>query len=432
MEPEIKQALSDLGSAFEAFKSTNDERLSQIEKRGSADAITEEKLSKIDGVIDKLEDRIGKVEAKSARPLLGGPGGGDPEAEVKAFNTDLVSQQKRLGRPIATVDADGMAQYKAAFDGFLRKDTSHLSDSERKAMSVGSDPDGGYLVPADMTGRIVAKIYETSPIRQISAVQAISTDALEGITDNGEVGIGWVAETAARPSTTTPQLGKWRIEPHEWYAMPEATQKLLEDSAVDLAGWLESKIAERSVRLEGSAFVVGDGVGKPRGFTTYPTAATADGARAWGTLEHLNTAQNGDFASANPADVLIDVIEAMKDGYRDGCTWITRRSVISKIRKFKESTTNAYLWQPGLQQGQPPTLLGFPVIKSEDMPALNTGSLSMAFGNFRLSYQIVDRKGMTVLRDPYSNKPYVQFYTVGRVGGDVVHFEALKFVRFGS
>jgi HK97 family phage major capsid protein len=142
-------------------------------------------------------------------------------------------------------------------------------------------------------------------------------------------------------------------------------------------------------------------------------------------------AVNGDFAASNPSDHLLDLIMAFKSVHLNNANWVTRRTVIAKIRKFKEATTNAYMWQPGLQAGQPSTLLGFPVVMAEDMPALATGSLSMALGNFQ-AYQIVDRLGIRVLRDPFTEKPYVKFYTTKRTGGGVLDFEAIKFIKFGS
>jgi HK97 family phage major capsid protein len=262
-------------------------------------------------------------------------------------------------------------------------------------------------------------------------VQPISSDALEGIEDLNEADAGWVGETSTRSETNTPNVGKWRIPVQEMYAQPKATQKLLDDAAVDIESWLSMKIADKLARLEGAAFITGDGINRPRGFASYTTAATADGSRTWGQLEHIATSVNGDFAASNPSDHLLDLIMAFKSVHLNNANWVTRRTVIAKIRKFKEATTNAYMWQPGLQAGQPSTLLGFPVVMAEDMPALATGSLSMALGNFQ-AYQIVDRLGIRVLRDPFTDKPYVKFYTTKRTGGGVLDFEAIKFIKFGS
>jgi HK97 family phage major capsid protein len=213
------------------------------------------------------------------------------------------------------------------------------------------------------------------------------------------------------------------------YAAPRATQKLLDDAVFDVEGWLAGKVADKLSRTEGAAYVAGNGIAKPKGFTAYSTAATADATRDWGTLEHIDTGANGDFAASNPADKLFDLEAAFKPGYLAGASWVTRRSVIVKVRKFKGSDNN-YLWQPGLQAGKPATLIGYPIVMAEDMPALATNSLSMALGNFKTGYQIVDRFGVRLLRDPFTAKPYVIFYTTKRTGGGVVNFEAIKFLRF--
>lgn len=437
---DLKDLLNEQGKAWEEFKAAHDREVAEL-KKGFADVVTTEKLSRIDEALNRVSEqqqlaiqRADALEKRMNRPGFGTGGNADIEVELKAFNAAARSHAAALGRPApAAVSPEGLGEYKAAFDRFLRVGRDDLDQAERKALAVGSDPDGGFLVTPDMTGRIVTRVFETSPMRSIAAVQVIGTDALEGIRDTDEAGSGgWVSETQTRTETTTPQIAKWRIPVHEMYAKPKATQQLIDDANVDIEVWLAGKVADRLTRVENAAFVTGDGVGKPRGIAAYPTAATADATRPWGTFEHINTTGSGAFASSNPADVLFDVIGAVKDAYLANARWLTRREVMTLVRKFKESTTNAYIWQPGLQQGQPQTLLGFPVTVAQDMPALGAGSLSMAFGDFREAYQIVDRAGFRVLRDPYSAKPFVEFYTTRRVGGGAVQFEAVKFVRFGS
>lgn len=438
---EVKGLIKQQGEAWEAFKGTMSELEGQVKKLGSADALTEQKLAKIDEALgkaaeakDALEARLLAAEKKLGRPGMGHNGGPDMDAEVKSFNALAAAAASVKGRPVpALVDADGVAAYKQGFRAFLRKDERALGQDEIKALQVGSDPDGGYLVPADMTGRIIAKVFETSPMRAICNVVQISTDALEGIADTNEFSSGgWVSETGTRSETNTAQLGKWRIPVWELYVEPRATQQLLDDAALDIQGWMTAKIADKLARVQNAAFVNADGVNKPRGLTSYTTAATADSSRSWGTLEHIATANNGAFPTSNPADKLFDLVGAFKDQFLANARWLTTREVMTAVRKFKESTTNGYIWQPGLQQGQPQQLLGYPVTIAQDMPALATDSLSMAFGDFNEAYQIVDRIGIRTLRDPYTAKPYVKFYTTVRVGGGVVNFEAVKFIKFGS
>lgn len=446
MDPiqELKKTCDDIGRAFEEFKAENNRLIQQ----GVRDALAEAKLDKLNQAIDDLtgkkedlEKRI-KAEAELREELerkvnelrVSAPSSEEAKAELAAvaeFDLQVKAVAMSRGLPLPQVDRDTYRAYKSAFDRLLRKGEKGLGPEEYKALSVGSEADGGFLVPADTTGRIVRRLWELSPIRQICNVQTLSSDRLEGITDLGETDAGWVGETQTRSDTNTPQVGKYEIPVHEMYAQPKATQKLLDDASVDIEAWLAGKVANKFARLEADGFINGNGVNKPRGLFTYPTAATSDTTRPWGTFEHINTGGSGDFASSNPADVLFDVELALKAGYRTNARWLTRRSVIAKIRKFKGSDNN-YLWQPGLQAGQPATLIGYPIVLAEEVPTLNSASLSLAFGDFNEGYQIVDRLGVRVLRDPYTDKPYVKFYTIKRTGGAAVNFEAIKFLRFSA
>lgn len=337
------------------------------------------------------------------------------------------------GRPIpAEVSADQYAQYKSAFFSLVRHgDIERLSADERKALSAGSDPDGGYLLPAPTVGRMVKKVHEQSTMRQLANVLSISTDALEGIVDNDEADAGWVSEMGARNDTDTPQAGKYRIEAHEMYAQPKVTQKLIDDAATDVEAWLADKVADKFARVEGTAFWNGNGVGQPRGLAAYTTAATGDGSRAWGTFEHIKTGADGAFHTTK-ADPLQDLLGAFKDQYLQGATFAMRREVRTLIRKMKEATSDRYLWEPSLQAGQPDRLLGYPVRIDQYMPSLAKDSLSLAFGDFREAYTIVDRIGVRTLRDPYTAKPYIRFYSTKRTGGGAVNFEAVKFLKFSA
>ena len=429
MEPtEVKAAVDTLGHAFEEFKKANDERLTELKKNSVSRPETETKVVAINAEINKLGDElraVGKKQADdtaiiTARLARLNAGGGEGEtkaaAELKAFNIALKSHAAQFARVAHEVDAESYALYKRTFDAWLRKGQPEmLPELERKALSVGSDPDGGYLVTPDMTGQIATKIFESSPIRSIAAVQAISTESLEGIADNDEAGAAWIGETGARTATTSPTLDKWIIPVHEHYAMPEATQKLLDDAAINVEAWLAGKVADKLARLEATAFVNGTGVAQPRGFLTYAAGTT------WGQIEQVNSGTSAAFT----ADGLITLAYTLKSAHRTGSVFVLSRLGVAAVRKLKGSDNN-YLWQPGLGGGVPATLLGYPVVEAEDMPALAANSLSGAFGNFRTAYQIVDRAGVRVLRDPFTNKPYIRFYTTRRVGGAVVHFEAIK------
>lgn len=423
---EIKALIDNQGKAWDEFKKNN-ELLISAKADGKAVSDLEAKAAKIEKDLDQIAEikaQFEEVMKKMQRPSgFQGKSDVDPEIEVKHFNV------LRRARGITEeLDVKTYDEYKKTFWLYARKGDP-IGEVQRKAMSSGSDPDGGFMVPEEDVGRMVKKIYELSPIRQVASVQAISTNTLEGMVDNDEAGAGWVGETQVRADTSTPQVGKYNIEAFEMYAQPKATQKLLDDSAVSIENWLMEKVSDKFARLEGAAFISGDGVSQPRGFATYPTAATGDGSRAWGTFEHLATGVSGGFAASSPADIIISLVSAFKTAYLQNARFITRREVISLIRKFKD-TTNQYLWQPSLQLGIPDSLFGYPTLIAQDMPAVAANSLSLAFGDFKEAYQIVDRMGLRTLRDPYTDKPYVKFYSTRRVGGGAVNFEALKFVKF--
>lgn len=431
MSAELNTVIEELGRAFEEFKSANDLQIKEL-KTGKAEVVLNEKVEKLSTALDELQAQKDEIEKKLNRPQFGSEQDQNEAKTVVQFNRELKSAAALRGDATpADVTVEQFRQYKSGFLKMVRSGDNRLDGDERKAMQVGIDSDGGILVPADTSGRIVTKLYELSPIRQIANVITISSSGIEGIEDLDEAGAGWTAELGTRSDSDTPQVGKWTINAEEMYAQPKTTQKLLDDSAVDIESWLAMKVADKFARTEGAAFINGTGVGQPRGFATYTTAATADATRAWGQFEHVNTGANGAFHTTQ-ADPLFDLIGAFKSGYLQGASWVTRREVLTAIRKFKSSVTGEYLWQPGLTAGQPAQLLNFPYIVAQDMPAIATGSLSMALGNFQIGYQIVDRIGIRVLRDPYTDKPYVKFYTTKRVGGGAVNFEAIKFVRFSA
>jgi HK97 family phage major capsid protein len=431
MSDELKQAVTavtEIKAAFEAFKDANDTRLKEIESKGAADPVTEAKLAKIEADLDaaqKTADAAVLASKRQARVVTDEKGNA-VDLDQKALEwADMIA--RKSGTRATGFGAKELDGYKGQFMSYLRKGDQVMGADEMKALSVGSDPDGGYVVYPDMSGRIVSKVFETSPMRAYASVQVISTDALEGLFDLGEAASGWVAETAARDDTVTPKLGTWRIPVHELFAFPKATQKVLDDAAINLEAWLAGKVSEKFARDEATAFVNGDGVSKPRGFLTYATGTTLPG-----TIEQVPTGVSGGFAAApNGGDVLIDALYGLKAQYRANATWFMNRVTTKAVRKIKDSD-GAYLWSPGIAAGQPASLLGYPIASFEDMPDPAADSLSIAVGDMRAAYQIVDRVGIRTLRDPYTAKPYVGFYTTKRVGGDVVNFEALKLIRFNT
>jgi len=428
MTQDVRSAVYDLGRAFEAFKDANDQRLREIERRGAADPLTDMKVNRLNGEISRALDaadaakrRVDQIETAISRSPV--HGGGDEWKEAEMFMLE------RKGRIEHDLGIDGYRQYKSALRSYLRKNNAGGGVDEIKALSAGSDPDGGYTVTPDLSGRIAQLVRDTSPMRQVASVITIGTDALEGIHDLNEATSGWVGETESRPETAAPKIGEYRIPVHEQYAEPRATQKLLDDSLFNVEEWLAAKIAERLARMENESFVTGNGVKKPRGFLTY--AAGTPSASGFSVIEQVLSGGSGDFADENPGDALISLVYALKSAYREKAVFMMKRSTLAEVRKLKDGNDN-YIWQPDFQMKQGGTLLGFNVVEAEDMPDITAGSLSIAFGDFSAGYQIVDRQGIRILRDSFTAKPYVKFYTTKRVGGDVVNFEAIKLMKFAA
>jgi len=419
----IKTVEANIKTAFEEYKSTNDERIVALEK-GKPDPLVDTKLAKIDETISAQQAALADLANRLAGASLGGNAAdqGDVAKQAKAFAKE---------RGLSELSIDDFQAYTAGLEVYMRRGGNTPRDV-MAAMSVGSDPDGGYTVTPDTSGRIVKKIYETSPMRQVASVVTIGTDRLEGFNDLGEGTAGWVGETAPRAATGTPQLGKWEIPVHEIYAFPQVTQKLLDDSMFNIEAWLADKSSDKFTRTENAAFLNGDGNLKPRGLLTYDTVLTADATRPWGTFQHILTGTDGTFGTTtNGTDKLIDLVYGVKAGYRSNANFMAARSTIGAIRKIKDGQGN-YAWQPSLNAMSGGTILGFNVVEAEDMPVMAADSLSLAFGDFREAYQIVDRIGIRVLRDALTNKPYVGFYTTKRVGGAAINFEAVKFLKFGD
>lgn len=433
---EIKDILEQQGRAFEEFKSAND-ALIKAKAEGKALGDLEVKVAKLSDALDKfgeLKAAVDQILIRQQRPDLGTDDEQKKLAiECKQFNLSMRADYQLRGRAVPTdLEPKQYADYKSGFFKWAVGAVDGQTADERKAMIAGSDPDGGYLLPASTQGAMVKVLYEQSLMRQIANVQTISTDKIEGIVDKDDAAAGWVTELGTRSDSATPTLGKWEIQAHEEYAMPKISQKLIDDAATDVEGWLAAKVADKFGRVEGTAFWTGTGVGQPRGLASgYATAATPDASRAWGQFEHVKTGANGDFHTTQ-FDPVHTLMGALKDHFLNNAQFVMRRSVRTKARLLKESTTNRYLWEPGMQVGAPERLMGYPCRVDEYMPALATGSNSLAFGDFRQAYTIVDRMGVRTLRDPYTAKPYVVFYSTKRVGGGAVNFEAVKFLNFAS
>ena len=390
---------SEMMRVFESFKEANDERLDAIAKKGG-DVVLEEKVARINSVIESHQRFIDDAKVKAARPTFG-------DVETRETGAD---------------------EYKSAFEAFVRHgDSSGLRQLETKALSAGSNTDGGFVVPPEIETQIGQRLFAVSPIRSISSVRTISSNVYKKpMMTSGPVA-GWVGETDARAQTGTPVLDELSFPAMELYAMPAATSVLLDDAAVNIGEWLAGEVDTIFATQEGAAFVTGDGVNKPKGFLSYPTVANA--SWSWGNIGYIASGAAGAFPSSNPSDALIDLIYALEPGYRQNGMFVMTRKTQSVIRKFKDSTGN-YLWQPPATASARASLMGFPALDAEEMPEIAAGSLSIAFGDFNRGYLVVDRAGISVLRDPYTAKPYVLFYTTKRVGGGVQDYDAIKVMKF--
>ena len=394
LETKVAQPATDYTDvlvAFEAFKDANDDRLAQIEKRQSADVVTVEKVDRINKALDDLI-------LKSRRPQL--------SADVKTEPTE----------------------HKKAFDSYVRKgDAMALNAMEAKAMSVGSGQDGGYLVPPETEAEIGRLISKASPFRDICDVRQISAMVHNKPFNTNGHQAGWIGEAANRPQTTSATLAQLTYQTMELYAMPAATQALLDDSIVNIDEWMAREVQTVFGEQETNAFTNGDGITAPKGMLTYPKVAQA--SWSWGNIGYIATGVAGAWPATVPSDKLMDVVYSVKAGYRVNGRFMMSRNTQSQIRKFKDNQ-NQYLWQPAQAANLTPTLLGFAVTENEYMPDIATAVHALAFGDFHRGYLIVDRVGVRVLRDPYTAKPYVLFYVTKRVGGGMQDFDAIKTLKF--
>jgi HK97 family phage major capsid protein len=403
----LDTAFGDFMRAFDAFKATNDERLAQLERRSTTDVVTTDKLDRLDRTLDETRRIVDDLALKSARPHLGGHLGGPGTHGL------------RTGAAL---------QHKAAFESYVRTgDIAGLRDLEAKALSIGSDPDGGFLVTEELEAAVNRGVRNVSPIRAIAQIRRVSGSVYKKPFAITDAATGWVAETATRPETSTPTLAELAFPTMELYAMPAATSALLDDAAVDIDQWIADEVQVSFASQEGTAFVTGNGTARPKGFLDY--TKVADASWSWGNIGYITTGQAGAFPAVNGGDRLIDLVYTVKSPYRANGTFVFNRATQAVIRKMKDGDGN-YLWQPAAKAGDASTLMGFPVAESEDMPDIAADAYAVAFGDFRRGYLVVDRAGIRILRDPYSSKPYVLFYTTKRVGGGIQDFDAIKLLRF--
>lgn len=397
---EIKSEISKLGNTFEEYKKTNDERLNQLNEKGSNDGLLDEKLARLDGVIQTVEDmkeHFEELEKKANRP-----GATDESVEVK---------------------------HADAFYNWMRKgdESGFLDDPQVKAVSVGVDADGGYAAPEKLEKTLLEVERDSSNMRQDCRVIPVSGEGYKKLVNLGGAGTGWVGETDARPATGTPTLQPIAPTFGEIYANPQATQKSLDDLMFNVESWLSSEVGEEFGQEENAAYTNGDGVDKPPGLFAGTLSQLDDATRPFGQLQVINSGSAGAFGGDN----LIDLIYATKSKYRKKGKFMMAGATVGYVRKLKDNDGN-YLWAPGLQVGEPSKLINYAISENEDMAGVAADALGVAFGDFKRAYYIFDVKGVRLLRDPYTNKPYVGFYTTKRVGGMKADTLAVKVLQLAA
>ncbi|MFK5949267.1 MAG: phage major capsid protein [Methylococcales bacterium] len=406
---DLTKKIAELGTAFEDFKAANDQRLDQIEKDGHADPILSEKVDKLNtlvGELSKEKDRLDKLEASINRGDLGG-GGSNESDKAKA-------------------------EHKKGFDGYFRKgQDAGLRDLEVQAsLTTQVDEDGGFLAPEEVDTEISRVLNDMGAMRNIARIQIVGAATFKRLHNVGGATSGWVGEEQSRDETDTPKLKELAFNAMELYAEPAATQAMLDDGAFNVEGWLADEVSMEFSEQESSAFILGNGVNKPRGLLNYN--AVANGSEKFGELGFVASGAAGAFKAApDGGDALINLFHSIKRGYRANANWLMNDLSFAAIRKLKDGNGD-YLFKPGLMEGETFQLLGKGVEIDDFMPDIAANSLSIAFGDFRRGYIIVDRMGVRVLRDAYTKKPYILFYTTKRVGGGLNDSAAIKLMKFAT
>jgi HK97 family phage major capsid protein len=392
-QADVKAAIEKVNAAFEEFKKSNDENTKK------ADTVLSEKLDKINAAIDEGQKVIDDHAKQIAALKLNGAGDDSVIGDIKPD-----------------------PEYVGAFKAHMRK------GDVQAALNKGTAEEGGYLAPIEWDRSITKKLKESSPIRDNARVITISTGGFKKVFTDGAVGSGWVGETAARPATSTPGFAELSFIPGEIYANPQATQQMLDDAAIDLEAWLADEVETEFARQENIAFLSGDGANKPFGLLTYVTGAANAAKHPWGAITVKNT---GTAALMDEPDALIDLVYSLPAKYRANAAFYMNRLTQGAARKLKDGQGN-YLWQPSYQQGQPATLAGERIVEVPDLPDIAANAIAALYGDMEETYLVVDRIGIRVLRDPFTNKPYVGFYTTKRVGGGVQNPEAMRALKVAA
>lgn len=393
---DVAQVADELKNRFEEFKSANDKRL---------DAIMQEKGA-LAGQVENLNNQL---------------------TELSNLKSVLEKELAEIKRPARGKSVD--SEHRAAFSNFIRKGIEQgLTELQQKSMQVGVDADGGYAVPMELNTDILSALRNEVVMRQECTVMTVGTPDWKRLVNEGGIASGWVGETDERPETGTPKLGVISPVWGEIYGNPHATQTMLDDALFNVESFIVNELSQEFAEKEEIAFTLGDGDKKPKGFLMYGCSTKSDKERDLRQLQNI-VASASDLA----ADNLVELIYSLRKPYRAGAKFMMNNQSLLAARKLKDAQGN-YLWQPGLQVGQPSLLAGYAVAENEQMPDIGdeSGKSPIAFGNFKRGFYIFDRIGIRMLRDPYSKKPFVGFYTTKRVGSMLNDSCAIKLLTFSK
>lgn len=390
-EGDINVVLATLQQSFADFKAAQQKQLDDI-KAGLPASDQAEKIAKFEAEISQLQAAIDATNVQLAAAQMNGGKGGPADPE-----------------------------YTKAFQAHVRRGELQAS------LNKGADGEGGYLAPTEWDRTITDKLVEVSPMRRLARVQPISVAAFSKLFNKGGTSSGWVGETDNRPQTNTATFGSLTYTPGEIYSNPAATQQLLDDAAINLETWLANEVQTEFAKQEGTAFVSGDGTAKPTGILQYITGGAKAAAHPFGAITLVNS---GDAATIK-SDGIVDLVYDLPAAFTGNASFALNRKTLAIVRKLKDGQGN-YLWQPSFVAGQPSTLMGFPVVEVPDMPDVAANACPILFGDFKQSYLIIDRVGVRVLRDPYTAKPYVLFYTTKRVGGGLLNPQPMRGLKIAA
>lgn len=386
----LTDVINKLATDYSQFKVVNDRRINELEKKGSADPLT---LNHLEGLNDK----------------------------ISCYEKEIIQLKSALNRPYsANLEShynQEATEYKSAFCNYIRKgNESEIRKVEEKSLANFTSYDSGYLITSRMSESIEKELELNSVFRRIANVTEVSTDALEILEENAPLQSGWTAEVTDYNQNTDVKLVKKVIPVHEIFAQPRITQKLLDDPRIDIEQWISKKLIDVFTRSENSAFISGDGKGKPHGLLTYAAA-------------NPNCVINSGKKGVITADSIVKLFYSLSEKFSPNAKFLMSRNILQTVRMLKETNSGKYLWQPDLSGTGVDTLLGAEVVECPEMPKASNDSLAIVVGDFENAYQIVDRKDIRILRDPYTDKPFIKYYATKKVGGDVLNSNAFKALK---